>query len=73
MDKVFLQTLIEVHAITLIRMKCIISALEEKGILTRGQLDSMQDTLPESDIQEARAKVCHLFGDCLASSFAAKT
>jgi SOS response regulatory protein OraA/RecX len=72
MDKIFLQSLMEMHAVTLIRMKCLISALEEKGIITRQELDSAQDNLPESEVSEARARVRRLFGEYVAESIFAK-
>jgi hypothetical protein len=73
MDKVFFESLLEMHAITLVRMKCLIMALEEKGIVTREQIDAIQTNLSQSESDEAHLKVRRMFGEFIAERVAAKT
>ena len=72
MDKLLFEALLEMHSIALVRMKCLIMALEEKGIVTRDQIDSIQDNLSQGEKNEADLKVRRLFGELIAERMAAK-
>jgi hypothetical protein len=72
MDKVFFEALLEMHAITLVRMKCLITALEEKGIVTREQIDSIQSNFSQRESDEALLKVRRMFGEFIAERTTAK-
>src|ERR1700740_1512386 len=72
MDKILFEALLEMHTIALVRMKCLIMTLEEKGIVTRDQIDSIQDNLSQSEKDEAGFKVRRLFGELMAARKAGK-
>jgi hypothetical protein len=58
-----LQAMLDVDTIVLLRMKSLISALEEKGLITKAEVDCIQDSTLDHDAQAAIDKVRTLFRD----------
>jgi hypothetical protein len=51
------RAMFELHAITLIRMKCVILALEQKNVLTRAEIDAIQENLSDTEYNADLEKV----------------
>ncbi len=60
---ILIESLIDLHTTTLVRLKCLISVLEEKGIVTRDQIESIHANLSQDEMNDAAKKVKDLFGD----------
>lgn len=66
--KELLDVFLELHNISLLRQKSVITALENKGVLTRADVDSIYDQIPETEAAVAREKVRNLFTSLMKES-----
>jgi len=69
---ILIDSLIELHVTTLVRIKVLISALEEKGIVTKEQIESLHNNLSQDEMNEAAKKVRALFGEFVKDHITAK-
>jgi hypothetical protein len=70
---ILVDSLIELHITTLVRIKVLISALEEKGVITRAQIESLHSNLSQEEMGDATKKVRELFADIVKEHITAKS
>jgi hypothetical protein len=70
---ILIDSLIELHITTLVRIKVLISALEEKGIVSKEQIESLHNNLSQAELNDAAKIVRNLFGDIVKDRFTAKS
>jgi hypothetical protein len=66
MEQLLLESFLELHAVTLGRMKCLISILERKGVLTRAEIDALGESMSKADLDADFEKVSRLFEQIVA-------
>jgi hypothetical protein len=70
---ILVDSLIDLHITTLVRIKVLISALEEKGIVTKAQIEALHNSLSQEEMSEATKKVRELFADIVKEHITAKS
>jgi hypothetical protein len=66
MEKLF-NAFLELNAITLLRVKCVVAALENKGVLTKADVDALQSSISDAEAEKALETVRGLFKSAFAN------